>query len=211
MKIKWLSEFDGQVGLAVEPDDYDGTPQISHLWMDRGPKSRHWDREAVATGLVFGRYFGGEITMPHKFSPAVATGLRRMAGPVPINVGPIEYYPKGLPEGERRLHLLVDEPVPEDLMEPKDQSACYLQILRSDRASGSIRRVNGLSVASNAWLHSEPRAVSGLLPFIALACLFAEDLEAGTIVLPPSSAGVPDEWQEVRQILATARLGLEVA
>ncbi|MEV8144224.1 hypothetical protein [Specibacter sp. NPDC078709] len=211
MIIKWLSEFDGQSGFFVEPTDYDGTPVITNLWMDSAPKVRHWDRQAIAAYLVFGSTFGGPVTMPHKFSPAVANAMKALSTPIQLDLQPIEYYPKALPTGEGRLVLVRNGPVPERLLNPANQSDSYLEIVRSDKASGAIRRINGLTVASNAWLHQSTTGLASWYPFIAMACLFAEDLDAGTIVIPEAIDTSLQEWKDLSYLLSTARLGLESA
>jgi hypothetical protein len=211
MIIKWVSELDGQTGFFVEAGDYDGTPVISSLWMDSSPKVRHWDRLAIAAYLVFGSTFGGPVTMPHKFSPAVANAMKTLSLPVQLDLQPIEYYPKALPIGERRLMVVRDAPVPDHLQKPSNQADSYLEILQSDKASGAIRRINGLTLASNAWLHQSSTGISSWYPHIALACLFAEDLDAGTIVIPDNIDTSLQEWKNLSYLLSTARLGLEIA
>lgn len=211
MIVKWLSEFDGQSGFSVEAGDYDGTPVISNLWMDAAPKVRHWDRQAIAAYLVFGTTFGGPVTMPHKFSPAVANAMKTLSLPVPLDLQPIEYYPKALPIGERRLVLVRETPIPERLLHPSNQTESFLEILPSDKASGAIRRINGLSVASNAWLHQAKAGLASWYPYIAMACLFAEDLDAGTIVIPDNIDTSSQEWKNLSYLLSTSRLGLEIA
>ena len=211
MIIKWVSELHGPVGFAVTPEDYDGTPKLSNLWIDAAPQVRHWDRQAIAAYLTFGKAFGGPVTMPHKFSPAVSNAIKSIALPVQLDLQPIEYYPKAIPIGERRLHIIVDEQIPDQLLKPRDQSDSYIEILRSDKSSGSLRRINGVSVSSNAWLHSSGTDLESWYPFIALACLFAEDLDAATVVLPARVDTSSPSWLPLCNLLATARLGLEVA
>lgn len=211
MIIKSSRELDGSTGFSAETGDYDGTPVISNFWMDSSPKVQHWDRQAVAIYLVFGRNFGGHVVMPHKFSPAVANAMRTLAAPVPLDVQPIEYHPKALPIGQRRLVLVRDMPLPEQLLNPTDQTECYLEVLPSDKASGALRRINGLTVASNAWLHQAASGLASWYPFVALACLFAEDLDAETIVIPDDIDTTSQDWKDLSYLLATARLGLEIA
>lgn len=210
MIIKWVPERHGTVGFHVVPEDYDGTPSIANFWLDVRPKSIHWDRQAVAAFLIYGRAFGGPVTMPHKFSPAVSNAIKSLSIPVQLDLQPIEYYPKAIPIGERRLHVFADTPVPQTLLDPHDQSSAFLEVLRSDKASGAIRRLNGISVASNAWLHSSGRNLQSWYPYIAIACLFAEDLDVSTIVLPSSVDTSSPLWSKLCDLLSTARLGLEI-
>lgn len=210
MIIKWSNELHGPAGFTVTPEDYDGTPRLFQLLMDVAPKVRHWDRQAVAAFLTFGKSFGGPVTMPHKFSPAVSNAIKAMALPVQLDLQPIEYYPKALPIGERRLHVIVDEQVPASLLSPQNQRDGFIEVLRSDLNNGALRRINGLTLGSNAWVHSTGSALESWYPYIAVACLFAEDLDASTIVLPSEVDTDSPLWLPLCNLLATARLGLEV-
>lgn len=212
MIVTWQSELHGPIGFHGDPEDYDGTPRLGDFWIDTAPKTRHWDRQAVAAYLIFGSVTGGRFQVPHKFSPAVATAMQRLSGVVPIIPEPIEYHPKALPAGERRLHILPDMPLPEEALEPVSQREGYLSVVRSDRAAGALRLTNALTVASNAWLHADHRTRLGSwYPFIACGALFAQDLEADSLVLHSDGIDTDSQqWLDLSHLLATAKLGLEV-
>lgn len=210
MIIEWKSEYIGHIGFKATPGDYDGIPRLESLWLDAAPKTRHPDREAVAAFLVFGSYMGGLTQMPHKFSPAVEVVMRDLAGEVSAAFAPVEYYPKALPAGGRTLHLSwtgdstgAHEPI-------NSEADSFLVIDRSDSASGSMRWINGLRVASNAWLHSRPELgeLKGIYPFIATAVLYAEDLGADTIQIAGKYDTQSDDWKGLVRLLGAARLGL---
>lgn len=212
MIITWQSELHGPVGFRAVAEDYDGTPRLENLWFDVGPKTRHWDRQAVAAYLTYGNVAGGRFQVPHKFSPAVAFAMQKMSGKVPIMPEPIEYYAKALPEGERRLHILPNESLPDDALKPQSQADGYLSIVRSDQAAGAVRWPNGLMVASNAWLHAnETSQLGSWYPYIACGALFAQDLEADSLVLHANDVDTASqEWMNLSHLLSTAKLGLEV-
>lgn len=89
----------------------------------------------------------------------------------------------------------------------------YLRIARSDRAAGSLRTFRGLTVASNAFMHSreEMDPILQAYPFVAAAVLFAEDLDADAIRLTGRYDTSSREWRNLAQLLSAARLGLDIA
>lgn len=212
MIITWRGELVGHVGLTAVPNDYDGNPQFSNFWFDASPKAIHPDRQAVAAYLIFGSYMSGRVQMPHAFSPAVEAALRFDAEPVSISFNPIEYYPKALPIGSRVLDLSWEGSSNNCEIADSPGSA-YLHILQSDRAAGSIRTVNGLTIGSNAWLHTSSKrdSLQRIYPFVAAAVLFAEDLEVDVVRVPLGYDEGTAEWRALSSLLASARLGLAQA
>lgn len=212
MIITWQSEFEGHIGFRAAPEDYDATPHVTHLWMDKMPVERHWDREAVAAYLVYGGYASGRFVVPHKFSPAAAKAMATMSDPVDLRPEPIEYYAKRLPSGNRTMRILKDGSLGEEYIAPDNQGGCYLQVLRSDRAAGAVRTINGLTVASNAWVHAtaDDGGLTSLYPYLALGALFAEDLEANVLEIEADVDSSTSEYRQLQHLLSTARLGLRV-
>lgn len=210
MIIKWKSEYIGHIGFEATPDDYDGIPKFANYWLDAGPKLRHPDREAVAAFLIYGSYLGGLTQMPHKFSPAVDVVLRDAAGEASAAFSPIEYYPKALPVGSRTMRLSWSEDEKEKI-DAEGVADVFLRLERSDRVSGSMRSVNGLTVASNAWIHVPDCAESiyRIYPFLAAAVLYAEDLEADTIQVQGNYDKDKDAWETIVRLLGSARLGIK--
>ena len=212
MIITWQSEYEGHIGFRAVAEDYDGTPHVDHFWMDKAPVDRHWDREAIAAYLVFGSYASGRLAVPHKFSPAAAKAMSSMSAPVDLRPEPIEYYAKRLPFGTRTLRLLKDSPLARKDTDPPNQDVGYLQVLRSDRASGAIRTINGLTVASNAWVHSDSQGseLASVYPYLAMGALFAEDLEANVLEIEADVDTTSEEYKHLQHLLAMGRLGLRV-
>lgn len=213
MIIKWNGDLIGHIGFNASTDDYDGEPTFKSYWFDSAPKSLHADREAVAAFLVFGSFMGGLVTLPHKFSPAVDSAMRGLAGPVPVVFAPVEYYPKALPAGVRKLDLSWSDLQQSGVSRVSEDNSAYIRIERSDKTAGSLRTIRGLTLASNAWLHARGQSgsLSALYPYIAAAVLFAEDLDADTIRLPGAHDTSSREWRDLAHLLSTARLGLELS
>lgn len=211
MIIKWKSEYIGHVGFEAEPEDYDGIPRFSHYWVDAAPKNLHPDREALAAFLIFRGYIGGLTLMPHKFSPAVESAFRR-TGDGALAFSPVEYYPKALPQGSRTLHLSWTGCQVDRATDGITADHAYLHIKRSDQFSGSIRSINSLHVAANAWAHSQPESspLQRVFPYIAAAVLYAEDLEADSIQIYGDYDTESVEWKNLALLLGSARLGIKM-
>ncbi|OMH24539.1 hypothetical protein BKD30_08145 [Tersicoccus phoenicis] len=207
MIITWGSEYIGHVGFTANPEDYDAEPPIRSLWFDAGPVAMNADREAVALALTFGRYASGRFQVVHKFSPVVAHAIEASMQPVWTTPSPIEYYPKALPIGSRTLDVhWTDEPAPSLNLGNEAQ----LAIQRSDRSAGSMRGLNRMTLSSNAWLHADTRGseLVQIFPLIAVAVLFAEDLNADVLRIRGQFDESSDEWINLVRLLATARLGI---
>ena len=149
--------------------------------------------------------------MPHKFSPAVESAFRAAAGGM-LSFMPVEYYPKALPSGSRTLHLSwADSPfLPSQMSHSADD--VYLHVERSDRSSGSMRTINRLHVASNAWLHSrgELGSLERIFPYLAAAVLYAEDLEVDAIQVYGNFETQSDAWKKLVLLFGSARLGIKL-
>lgn len=210
MIIEWKSHNIGHVGFVAEPEDYDGVPRFAQYWLDASPKNRHADREALAAFLIFGKYMGGLTRMPSKFSPAVESVMCRVSAAVSTSFTPIEYYPKGLPIGKRSLRLSWSDTELRGDSEVVDVTRAYLHVDRSDKSSGSLRNINGLRVASNAWMHSEmnPGSIDSIFPYVAAAVLYAEDLDIDTIEISGNYDMQTSEWAKLVHLLGAARLGI---
>lgn len=213
MIIKWKSEYIGTVGLEVSSREgynidsaqYHGIPSYRNFWLDSSPKAIHPDRLAIAAFLLFGSYMSGPTQFPKKFSPAVETAMQRALDGVHSTLGPVEYYPKALPIGSRTIDVSWT-----DLHQSRGTErggTAYFRVERSDHYSGALRSMQGLVVASNAWIHGQSgSALSQLLPYIAAAVLFAEDLEGDTIRIPQITADA-SERSTIIDLLGSVRLG----
>ena len=85
-----------------------------------------------------------------------------------------------------------------------------LNVLRSDEVTGRLFSFDRLTVSSNAWLHAgQRRGIEQLYPFLAVAVLFAADLQVSTIVCQPSGEADDDRLLALVDLLGSVGLGLE--
>ena len=209
MKISWSADYVGRHLLHAAPHDYDGVPPISALLIDERPKVLSPDREAVAGALVFGRYAAGTFEFPRKFSPAVASAIEVYCGGSWVSPGPIEYYPKALPEGSRRAVLQSGGSL--DRLASGPDGAVNFSVLRSDTYSGALLSLGAFAIASNAWLHGElGGGLERLTVPLAVGGLFAEDLLIDEFFLPATVGWSTEEESAIRRLLGACRLGLVI-
>lgn len=186
-----------QFAISYELVEYDAFPPMGALLVDRAPRARNNDRDAVAAFLAFGAWAGTSITLPNRVSPATAEAVRRDSKLFGLSVEPIEYYPKKLPIGAARVMVSTD--LAADLATP------HLAVLRSDRWNGTLGTSRSLAVGSNA-IFIEPK--QPLRQILAVAVLFAEDLDADCLVVSESHASA-DERRRLRDLLSAVRLGID--
>lgn len=213
MKVSWTNDKSGRAGLvAHDIDYYDTFPVVSEFWLDASPAKNSADRAAVATVLVFGSHIGGRLHAPFAMSSSVAGAISRFAsnGPiVPTNVtsgaGTLTWG------GGLELVLESDPGIGMERTNSLDSTRRIgLNVLRSDFATGRLFSFDRLTVSSNAWLHAEQRSgIEKLYPFLAVAVLFAADLQASTLVCPPTHPYLDDQIAPLADLLGSVGLGLE--
>lgn len=213
MKVSWTNDKSGRAGLvAHDLDYYDTFPVVAEFWLDASPAKNWADRAAVATVLVFGSQIGGRLHAPFAMSSGVAGAISRFSsnGPiVPTNVssgaGMLTWG------GGLELVLESDPGIGMERTNSLDSTRRIgLNVLRSDFATGRLFSLDRLTVSSNAWLHAEQRSgIEKLYPFLAVAVLFAADLQASTLVCPPTDLYLDDQIAPLADLLGSVGLGLE--
>jgi len=213
MKVSWTNDKSGRAGLVAHSlEDFDTYPAVSEFWMDASPAKNWADRAAVATTLVFGPHMGGRLHAPFAMSSAVAGAISRFSsnGPiVPTNVssgaGTLTW------RGGLELALERDAAFGSERINSLDATRRIgLNVVRSDLATGRLFSFDRLTLSSNAWLHAEHRSgIEELYPFLAVAVLFAADLQVSTILCQPNSVFANDQLQALHNLLGSVGLGLE--
>ncbi|MET4135501.1 hypothetical protein [Pseudarthrobacter sp. PvP090] len=213
MKISWTNDKSGRSGLvAHDLESFDTYPVVSEFWMDASPTKNWADRAAVAATLVFGQHMGGRFHAPFAMSSAVASAISRFScnGPiVPTNVssgaGTLTWL------GGLELALEKDAAMGSERINTLDETRRIgLNVVRSDLATGRFFSFDRLTLSSNAWLHAEQRSgVEQLYPFLAVAVLFAADLQVSTIVCGPGATNSDGQIAALVDLLGSVGLGLE--
>lgn len=212
MKVSWINDKSGRAGLVAHDLEFlDAFPVVSEFWMDAAPATNWADRAAVAATLVFGSHMGGRFRAPFAMSSDVAAAISRFSRNgqiVPTNVssgaGTLTWL------GGLELALETDASIGERVNTLDATRRIGLNILRSDVATGRLFSFDRLTLSSNAWLHAEQRSgIEQLYPFLAVAVLFAADLQVSTIVCPPVSEDVDAELLALVDLLGSVGLGLE--
>lgn len=202
MKITWKGTLTGQVGFHAELQEYDAVPPVDSLLIDHAPASMNPEREAVAAYLAFGHWTSGDLQLPHRVGPNTAAAIEQDMQHIAIRPGPIEYYPKPLEIGSRKVHLGFDANSVKDAMPA-------IAVLQSTSWVGALRAMQSVAVASNAF--TLDRAVSSthecIRSRLAVGVLFAADLSADTLIV--SGSNIPElEKARLANLLLSVRLGV---
>ncbi|PVZ57499.1 hypothetical protein C9424_09215 [Arthrobacter sp. H-02-3] len=213
MKVSWINDKSGRAGLVAHDLEYlDAFPVVSEFWMDASPASNWADRVAVATTLVFGSHMGGRFHAPFAMSSDVAAAISRFSGNgqiVPTNVssgaGTLTW------RGGLELALETDAVMGSERINSLDATRRIgLNVVRSDIATGRLFTFDRLTLSSNAWLHAGQRAGNEqLYPFLAVAVLFAADLQVSTLVCPADAEFTDQQLASLLDLLGSVGLGLE--
>lgn len=213
MKVSWINDKSGRAGLVAHDLEFlDAFPVVSEFWMDASPATNWADRAAVAATLVFGSHMGGRFHAPFAMSSDVAAAISRFSRNgqiVPTNVssgaGTLTW------RGGLELALETDRAIGSERINSLDATRRIgLNIVRSDLMTGRLFSFDRLTLSSNAWLHAERRSgTEQLYPFLAVAVLFAADLQISTIVCQPSSEIPADQLGALVDLLGSVGLGLD--
>lgn len=185
-----------QIAYSVELSEYDANPPVPQLLLDDLPLKLNPELEAISLYLIFGPWCGGEFVTPAKMGPNTAATISSDAIP-DFFCGPIEYYPKALPLGVTTVRVT-------DTLRRIDECNT-ISCLDSTQWNGSIRSLGSLAVASN--YRSFMRYAGDPRPLIGVALLFAEEMNANTLVFPKGTFEA-SEFKRYLKLLQAVRMEL---
>ncbi|MGV0362946.1 hypothetical protein ACUY2X_12815 [Corynebacterium minutissimum] len=200
MKFSQQTNSLGQFSFSWERTEYDAFPPAEFFTADHAPRSVNPDRRAVALALLFAPWVGDEMYFPGRIGPHTAHEIREFTHLTTTYVGPIEYYPKGLPIG------FAKGLVSNEMTGKVDFNSRVLFDLPSHEFNGALRSLKALAVGTNSFMFK--RHEMDVFPTIAVAVLFAEDMGLDEIVIDTTM----DEptLSAVQQLLSAVRLGFSV-
>lgn len=188
----------GQFSLGWERTEYDAFPPAEAFTADHAPLTIHPDRRAVALTLLFSPWVGDEMTFPGRISPNTAYEIRSFTNSVCSSIGPIEYYPKGLPIGAHPGLVSNHLNGMNELMSP----AIY--DLPNHEFNGALRSMKAVALGTNSFMFK--RHEGDIIPSIGVGVLFAEDLGLDEIMVNADLGET--HLASLRRLLSSVRLGL---
>lgn len=198
MKISLQTLPSHQFEIRATCEEYDSTPPVSSLLIDRTPRIRQNDRDAIAAYLAFGPWASAGLTLPGRIGPATAAAIRADSGSISLDAGPIEYYPKALPIGETAVTLT--RTVTSAIGDRQE-----LAIVPSDQWNGALATKDSLAVGANSFVFG---ADDSLRSHLAVALLFAADLRTDALIIEGWTVGA-EERSRLQALLGAVRLGVE--
>ncbi|MHA7274495.1 hypothetical protein ACX80Z_13795 [Arthrobacter sp. TMT4-20] len=184
MKVRIIEDETGRFGVEGETGEYDSFLPVQTLWIDRAPIVISPDRLAIAAALLFQNGASGELVFESEIAPATGKAIQDFLAPASVAINPVNLSPMALPQGSNRFIVTTPEFTNHYSTSRKLASNITLDIRRSDQWAGSVRSMSNLMVASNAWIFSEANQVDVMCVYLAVAILFAEELDIDEVVLP---------------------------
>lgn len=198
MKFKRIQEPGNRTGYEAVLSEYDSIPPSNKIIVDELPEKVDPNREAIALYLIFGKWVGSDFTVPQWMSPHTGETIARAASPITVSPSPFEYYPKGLPIGNRELFCT-------DSSEFENEQGT-VAVLPAHSWSGALRGFDSIAVSSNAFVFQEDQ--KDVAPLVGIALLFAEDLNADSICIRTK---LPEaEESRIAALLSSVRLGFKI-
>lgn len=197
MKISKARTKARQMGYTVELSEYDAEPPARAWLIDEFPDTVNPELEAMALYLIFGRWCGGEFTVPRKMGPNTAGAIARDSV-AEMFCSPIEFYPKALPSGTNQINLTEDV--------AKAGRKTLVNVPSSDW-NGSIRSTDAVVVASNSNVFKLDE--SDIRPLVAIGLLFADTLGADELHLLDDQEPSPfTDLDRLGELVGHVRIGL---
>ncbi|WP_152568742.1 hypothetical protein [Microvirga sp. BSC39] len=181
--------------IRCVPDNYDAFPPASIAWLDGRIIEHNKDRAAAAQALLLLPYVSGRLSPIQGCGVEIAGSLRDLFLPRKIILDHVELKPARIPSGTRTVHLC----------DGSYRSAALLRARRHDvmlRLSESAYTTaispRQAVISSNFGLFARRDGqLHAILPLIAAALLYAEDLSLARFLVP-----VQDLTAEERQLFA---------
>lgn len=190
-------------GLAITPQDYDGTPPLPEVRFDQAPQTLHPERAAVASYLILHPWISGTMQAGPWITPIVSEALRKASEPRWMSPTGLTLYAKPVAKGIRSATATLCGPqaVPSG-------AELDLHFVRSDRNFGSHWNGRSVVIPSNVWLFSNgdesPERTAELA--LGAAMLFSEDYGIRTYQVEPELKNA--EW--LRGLLDSVGIKLQV-
>lgn len=214
MRILWDGRDEtGRCGLQATAGIYDGIVPVPRLLMDRDVVTVNNDVIGVAATLAFGAYCEGPLELPKPVSPEAASAIENYLKPSAVRVVNVNYEPFASPAGTANMYVdhqgTFESPVQNRWGVTRTTT---LSILDSTSFVGSLMSLNGVAVSANARLIADlsPGAFS-YAPYLSIALLHAETLQAGNIVVSPDLFCDDVAVESAKKLLQGCKVRLTVA
>lgn len=216
MKFSLVSDrANDTAALLATAGEYDALRFPDAVSLEPAPRRVDPDRFAVAAVLAFGDRASGGVELEVGVSPLCAEAVRRYLAPFVSQVTPVVYEARKAARGLHRL-VVSDRRVSAGTTPPAAPGAgrdLVLEVAPVDRVNGVQRAVGHTTVITNAGLLRVPgteTTLMGALPLIALAVLYAEDLEADSIEITVEEEVDRAQLGLLRELVASTGLGLDI-
>lgn len=213
MKIEWESRrSDGRFAIHATSEDYDATPSIQSLFLDKDPLIVQDELLSIASVLAFGEYTSGNLSLPRKVSPEVAIAIEEFLSPTWVSVSPINFEPRANSTGECVLVLTSElarwGKTPSQWGQPRNST---FVVLPSSEFTGFLYSPEGMMIGSNANMLAAFGAPEHFVrPYLAMALLFAETYHAKEVKLDSDLAKKvsPKEFARLKKLVASGKIAL---
>lgn len=212
MKIQWTANSFGRSGILAISESGDTEPPVDTFYLDYIVENIDQDRLAVAAALTFGAYAGSRMIFENPVSAGVARAIEVFLMEHMIRVDPVNYAENSSLHGDSIIVLDHSGAHAAPRNELGQQRRIGVSILPTDRNSGGLLTMDSLSVASNAWLHSQlhPSGSAEDRSSVAAGVLLSADLSAAGIAMCESSGSGSVDAAALRALLESVGLSLVV-
>ncbi|KLU10379.1 hypothetical protein [Kocuria sp. SM24M-10] len=213
MKCTYERDKTGRSGLQIHSyDPLDARPDVDFLYLDATPNAVNANYIAVATALAFGDYVDARLQLPYTGDPETVAAITDYLSDSAVSVTPVSEDAQIKSSGALGLYV-SDGPVAQRVSNSNRRiHTVVLNLLPADKYFGRLATMSGIDVGSNAFNASamDDGHPLNLKRGLAVALMYAAELQAGTILVPPRLAD-HDQLEKLRPMFDAVGLGLEIA
>lgn len=195
--------------IKFTPEQYDAFPLSSNAWVDWRLIERNRDREAVAHALLLFPFISGRFSPSRGCGIDVSHPLRNLFSPRHVLVEGVDMLPARIPSGTRTA-ILCDGSYRSAAMLGAFEHDLVIRL--SESAYTTSIGPRSAIVSSNFGLFAGREGqLNAILPSIAAAVLFAEDLGIARLSLPilELTTGEGDLLARLTTLLAAVNMAIE--
>lgn len=211
MKIVWNGrDQSGRFSFSASPGEYDATPPVDQLFLDRDMLVVNNDVLGLSGFLAFAPFCSGTVSLPRSVSPEMVRAIESYAEPSWIHVTSVDLEPREAPKGEGyaylRTSLDICNRLPNEWGMPRNST---ISIADASEWSGYLVSSEMLIVGSNAkTLSAFFPPGSEVLPYVAAAILYMESLRCSTLVIPDAVEIDEFTWARLSRLLSACKYAL---
>lgn len=218
MKARIINDDFRRTVFRAEHEDLDAVSRAPFLKTDLAPSMFDGPRKALCSALPHLTNTSGRLHLDGQVAPLTAKGLKNLGRfqDLDVDTGSVRYAPTDIPAGSSHLHVksctdLVEAAEFVDSFRAAKSNITALAIVPDQGLRGFLSEPRFRIIPSNLWMSKQ---IDGedtyFFKLVALGLLYSIDLRAGKLVIDSDVEVSETTLDNMRNVLFTVGLNLEL-